>query len=131
MRIPGFVQTEEEMLKVQTEPQLSSDCSCYGCTAPASIQGDTQASNLLSAQFQRTMEFRPCQYAILLSALRLAARLMRLRLPAGESNGVKTKVLLWINSSSLQHQTESHWHRKANSKAHRVCYCGGCCWVAS
>lgn len=45
-----------------------------GLTTPALIRGDTQASNLLSAQFRRTMEFRPHQYAALWRAPRLAQR---------------------------------------------------------
>lgn len=67
-------------------------------------------SNLLSAQFQRTMEFTARRYAALLSALRLAARLMRLRLPTGggETSGVKTKVLLLTNKASLHYQTVAH-----------------------
>lgn len=48
-------------------------------------------SNLLSAQFQRTMEFTARRYAALLSALRLAARLMRLRLPTGGGRRVASK----------------------------------------
>lgn len=82
---------------------------CYGLTTLALIQGDTQPSNLLSAQFQWTMEFRARRYTTLLSALRLAARLMRLRLPTGEPNGVKTKVLLWTNNPSLHYHTERRW----------------------
>lgn len=84
-------------------------CCCYGLTTLALIQGDTQPSNLLSAQFQWTMEFRARRYTILLSALRLAARLMRLRLPTGEPNGVKTKVLLWTNNPSLHYHTQTRW----------------------
>lgn len=43
-----------------------------GLTTLALIQGDTQPSNLLSAQFRRTMEFSTHQYSSsLLSALRL------------------------------------------------------------
>lgn len=82
---------------------------CYGLTTLALIQGDTQPSNLLSAQFQWTMEFGARRYTTLLSALRLAARLMRLRLPTGEPNGVKTKVLLWTNNPSLHYHTERRW----------------------
>lgn len=82
---------------------------CYGLTTLALIQGDTQPSNLLSAQFQWTMEFSPRRYTILVSALRLAARLMRLRLPTGEPNGVKTKVLLWTNNPSLHFHAERRW----------------------
>lgn len=67
---------------------------CNGLTTLALIQGDTQPPNLLSAQFQWTMEFRARRYTTLLTALRLAARLMRWRPPTGEPNGVKTKVLL-------------------------------------
>lgn len=102
----------EIMCEVQTEPQLPSDCSCccYGLTTLALIQGDTQPSNLLSAQFQWTMEFRACRYTILLSALRLAARLMRLRLPTREPNGVKTKVLLRTNNPWLHY----HWEVLVN-----------------
>lgn len=84
-------------------------CCCNGLTALALIQGDTQPSNLLSAQFQWTMEFRARRYTILLSALRLAARLMRLRLPTGEPNGVKTKVLLWTTNPSQLYHTERLW----------------------
>lgn len=82
---------------------------CYELTILALIHGDTQPSNLLSAQFQWTMEFRACRYTVLLSALRLAARLMRLRLPTGEPNGVKTKVLLWKNNSSLHYCSDRCW----------------------
>lgn len=43
-----------------------------GLTTLALIQGDTQPSNLLSAQFRRTMEYSTHQYSSsLLSALRL------------------------------------------------------------
>lgn len=82
---------------------------CYGLTTLALIQRDTQPSNLLSAQFQWTMEFRASQYSTLSSTLRLAARLMRLRLPTGEPNGVKTKVLLWTNNPSVHYHTEMRW----------------------
>lgn len=113
---------------------------CDGLTTLALIQGDTQPSNLLSAQFQWTMEFRARQYTTLLSALRLAARLMRLRLPTGEPNGVKTKVLLWTNNPSLHHHTERCWLPVTTPALPRKCTyigtrflkvyadCGGCCW---
>lgn len=70
-----------------------------GLTTLELIQGDTQPSNLLSFQFQRTMELRTRQYTPLLTAVRLAARLMRWRLPIREPNGVKIKVLLWTNTA--------------------------------
>lgn len=78
-----------------------------GLTTLELIQGDTQPSNLLSAQFQWTMEFRTRQYTTLLTALRLAARLMRGRLPTREPNGVKIKVLLWTNTA-LPHRVAGY-----------------------
>lgn len=63
-------------------------------TTLALIRGDTGPSNLLSAQFLGTMEFRAHRYTILLTALCLAAWLMRWRLPIGKPNGVKSEVLL-------------------------------------
>lgn len=112
---------------------------CDGLTTLALIQGDTQPSNLLSAQFQWTMEFRARRYTTLLSALRLAARLMRLRLPTGEPNGVKTKVLLQTNNLSLHYHTERCWLLANTPALPRKCTCigtrflkgyadcGGCC----
>lgn len=99
----------EMMCVLHRQSHASPLTGCDGLTTLALIQGDTQPSNLLSAQFQWTMEFRACRYTTLLSALRLAARLMRLRLPTGEPNGVKTKVLLWTNNPSLHYHTERHW----------------------
>lgn len=99
-----------EMMCVRCrQSHVSPLTGCDGLTTLALIQGDTQPSNLLSAQFQWTMEFRARRYTTLLSALRLAARLMRLRLPTGEPNGVKTKVLLWTNNPSLPCHTERRW----------------------
>lgn len=46
---------------------------CGGLTTLALIRGDTGPPNLLSAQFLGTMEFRAHRYAILLTALCLAA----------------------------------------------------------
>lgn len=47
--------------------------SCGGLTTLELIRGDTGPSNLLSAQFLGTMEFGAHRYAILLTALCLAA----------------------------------------------------------
>lgn len=129
-----------EMMCIRCRQSHASPLTgCNGLTTLALIQGDTQPSNLLSAQFQWTMEFRARQYTTLLTALRLAARLMRWRLPTGESNGVKIKVLLWTSNPSLHYHTERCWllpntpalPRKYTFIGTRFLKgyadCGGCC----
>lgn len=82
-----------KMMRARCRPGPANPLtSCSRLTTLALIRGDTGPSNLLSAQFLGTMEFRAHRYAILLTALCLAAWLMRWRLPTGEPNGVKTEA---------------------------------------
>lgn len=107
-----------KMMRVRCRPSPANPSDwlrCGGLTTLALIRGDTGPSNLLSAQFLGTMEFRAHRYAILLTAPCLAAWLMRWRIPTGRAKWRQNQGA--PSGRAIPHSVGPSWGKKQKKNA--------------